>query len=132
MNRMLSWPMQMPGRHHSQLQVPLTACSALTVQELKGCSSLTDAAWALIAQHGGTLECLAVEYCGAGPRMAKSAAPQGGGQPPMTAGAAVEALTSCRTLLALTVRSCTPVWTAAEVERLRAGCPALQTLALDA
>ncbi|PRW20598.1 F-box LRR-repeat 2 [Chlorella sorokiniana] len=96
---------------------------------LKGCSQLTDAAWQLIAQHSSSLRCLDVECCGTAAAETKAAGRQ---HPPMTAAAAAEALSSCHALLALTVRSCTAAWTAAEVEQLRAGCTALQSLCLEA
>lgn len=99
------------------------------LQVLKGCSRLTDAAWQLIAQHHGSLECLAVESCGTAAAAAKAAARQ---HAPMTSAAAADALSCCRALLALTVRSCTAPWTATEVARLRNGCTALQSLCLDA
>lgn len=99
------------------------------LQVVNGCSRLTDAAWGLIAQHGSSLQCLALESCGTAAAAAKSAAQR---HAPMTAAAAVKALSSCNILLALTVRLCTAPWTAAAVDQLRAGCTALQSLCLDA
>lgn len=104
--------------------------AALRTLVLKGCSSLSDAAWHIVAQHHASLQCLHVENCGALPKHTKSGMPSSGANAPMTAAAAEEALSTCEQLIALTIAITTLPWSAAEVERLRAGCTALQTLHL--
>lgn len=129
------------------------AGAALRCLVLKGCSRLTDAAWAAVAQQAGSLQCVHLESCGALPALRKAGgAPATGAadaagsacstaegqsssssaQPGvMTAGAAIEALAACQHLLALTVRACVaPPWAASDVDRLRTACTALQSLEL--
>lgn len=104
--------------------------AALRVLVLKGCSALSDSLWDAVLAHASTLECLALESCGAQPTLGKSAVPA---HPPLSTAAALEALEragGCPRLLALTMRECTAPWSAGDAARLRAACPALQSLDL--
>ena len=110
------------------------SCAALQVLVLKGCSRLTDGAWAAVGQQAGTLECLQLEHCGALAAQAKRGAGSGSSSSchePMTASAALGALAACSRLLALTLRGCTPPWSSAQVARLQEACTALQSLDLE-
>lgn len=104
-------------------------CAALRVLVLKGCSHLTDA-WAAVARHAPTLECLQLEHCGVLAAHAKRGASIDT-DGPVTAIAALDALIHCKRLLALTLRGCTLPWRAVDVSLLQVACTALQSLDLD-
>lgn len=102
--------------------------AALRCLVLAGCSHLSDAAWDIVAQHAGTLECLQLDSCGALPTVQKGRA-QPCAAAALSAGAAVKALSTCHRLQALTIRNCvSPAVSQAQRNSLCAACTALQTL----